>query len=171
MSATAAAAVAVVLRGLTLWRPWPFAILHRNKRIENRPWRPWRGVTHIALHAGRTWDEDGHNYIGLQCPEVGWPLPAEARHEGVIVGTARLTGEVYTHLREVPQDQVPWFFGPFGWVLDDVRALPAPLPFARGAQGLWRLPIQIEAALARFAVGGEAPARLVGSGPAPGASR
>lgn len=28
-----------IVRGLTLWRPWPAAFTHADKRVENRPWR------------------------------------------------------------------------------------------------------------------------------------
>ena len=36
----------------------------------------------------------------------------------------------------VKESQSPWFVGPFGWVLEDVRLFDDPHP-GRGAQGLW----------------------------------
>lgn len=43
----------------------------------------------------------------------------------------------------------PWFFGPFGWALDEIRPLAEPVP-CKGALGLWRVPEHIEH-LMRFA--------------------
>lgn len=156
------------IRGLTLWQPWAWCIAHATKRIENRPWKPWSGVTHVAIHAGKVFDAGS---VADICQRLVIDrLPREARQTAAIVAVARIAGCITSHA-DVPDDQVPWFFGPFGWVLADVRPLPVPLPFARGAMGLWRLPTQIEDALARFAVDGTPPGRMAGSGPAPGASR
>lgn len=46
------------LRGLTLWQPWAAAITHGGKRIENRPWAPWRSIIgrEIAIHAAAKTD-------------------------------------------------------------------------------------------------------------------
>jgi hypothetical protein len=46
----------------------------------------------------------------------------------------------------LPDDQRRWFFGPFGYVLRDVRALATPVP-CRGWQGFWTLPDDIESAV------------------------
>lgn len=40
----------------------------------------------------------------------------------------------------------PWFVGPYGWVLTDVVTLTTPVP-CKGAQGLWALPPDVEAAV------------------------
>lgn len=40
----------------------------------------------------------------------------------------------------------PWAFGPWAWLLGDVRQLPAPVP-CKGALGLWRVPADVEAAV------------------------
>jgi hypothetical protein len=118
--------------GLTLWRPWDQAILYGGKRIENRTWRPWENIIdqRIALHAGLKYDIEGARSMcasGLYDP----PAPSESI-AGVIVGTAIVTG----YVRESDD---PWFFGPYGWLLEDVVALEAPV-ICRGAQGLWKVP-------------------------------
>lgn len=38
----------------------------------------------------------------------------------------------------------PWFMGPYGWILDEVIALPSPV-HCKGMQGLWTVPADIEA--------------------------
>lgn len=121
------------MMALTLHRPWAWAIVHATKRVENRTWRPPTSIIgqRIAIHAGKKWDEDGWLFIA---DYFGFTLTPEVRDEG-IVGTARVTG----YLTGSVFDPDPWLFGPIGWVLDDVRALPMPIP-VRGRQGLWRVP-------------------------------
>lgn len=47
-------------------------------------------------------------------------------------------------LSEMPPDQRRWFFGPVGYVLRDVIALPTAVP-CRGWQGFWSLPDDVRA--------------------------
>lgn len=128
----------ISIRGLTLWQPMAWAISDFSKRIENRPWPPWKGVTHVAIHAGRRYDRDHAAQIrevfGVEVPGPN-DLP-----RGAIVAVARLAGLV-----EVSED--PWFSGPYGWVLDDVEKLPESIP-CKGALGLWRLARPVEGHLA-----------------------
>ena len=124
------------MKAVTLWRPWDHAILYGGKRIENRPWKPWPSIIgkRIALHSGRKYDTEGAQWMlsqGLYTP----PPPSECI-AGAIVGTATVSGFV-------TDSDSSWFFGPYGWVLMDVKALPEPI-LCRGAQGLWNLPKQVE---------------------------
>lgn len=152
-----AAARQVVLRGLTLWRPWSASIVHGPKRVENRPWHPPIALMHgdlwIALHAGRTWDGDSADFIlknwraamrlvgNDESQESAWP--AEWRAQGV-VGVARV--EQALRVEDMAEARDPWAFGPWCWTLADVRAVPDPIA-CRGAQGLWTLPAEVEARL------------------------
>lgn len=121
------------LRGLTLWQPMAWAISDipepDAKRIENRPWKPWRGVTHVAIHAGakfyRPHAEQIEDVFGISVPSKK-ELPS-----GAFVAVARLAGCL-------EQSDDPWFSGPFGWLLADVVKLPEPIP-SKGALGLWRI--------------------------------
>lgn len=119
------------IRGFTFWRPWPDAIILGGKRIENRSKRPPMAFVGgiIALHAGKKYDKDGAEWM----KELGLyrPKPEEECPEGVIVGTAVVTGYV-------TQSMDPWFMGPFGWTLEDVREFEEPVE-ANGMMGLWRL--------------------------------
>lgn len=131
------------MRALTLWRPWPHSILRGDKRIENRPWPCPKALIGqlIAIHAGKKWDAARELDILEELDLDEWP--PEALAEG-IVGVARVVDVVRT---EAELDgmglSAKWFFGPFGWVLADVRALKEPIPI-RGAQGLWRVPLTIQ---------------------------
>lgn len=143
----------MILRALTLWRPWAASIVHGPKRVENRPWAPplrflddglW-----LALHAGRVWDGGDARYIRDHWPEIpGWVAaedverevawPELYRQQGV-VGVAR----VVRAYRIDDLEKNPWAFGPWCWELADVRRLEEPIA-VRGAQGLWGLPREIE---------------------------
>ena len=129
------------MKALTLWRPWPAAILFLGKRVENRTWVPPSSVIGqtIAIHAGKRIDDpralggDG----GFTRAEIA--LYNERRLAEGIVGIARLVA----CRRSCPPGQERWWCGPFGWLLDEVQVLDRPIP-CRGAQGLWEVPEEIE---------------------------
>lgn len=145
------------MKALTLWRPWPAMIFHvpaaHAKRVENRGWRPPRGLIgqRIAIHAGEHLD---HWALATCRHMLGDAAPTEdqARAKGII-GTARIAfvcNEADMDKAMTMQDHLTikwWFVGPFGWILDEVRALPEPIPCA-GQRGLWTLPPEIAARLA-----------------------
>lgn len=109
-----------LIRGLSLTRPWPYAILRLGKRIENRTWRPPQYIigNYIALHAAKSWDNDDAAWIE---DLTGHRLPPKSDHQhSVIVGVARVTGFVSHGSGEIPPGQHQWFFGPYGWLLDGI---------------------------------------------------
>lgn len=118
------------MKALSIRQPWAWAILHAGKQVENRSWpTAYRGP--ILIHASKTYDRDGHEWIkselGIQIPETAC---------GGIVGQARLVSCV-------TEADSRWFFGPFGFVLEDVE----PLPFVkcRGRLGIFHIPDRIVA--------------------------
>lgn len=129
------------MKALTLWQPWAHAVAHFGKRIENRPWKPWPSIVGqvVAIHAAAKVDPIGEAAVeGWVRRHTGLLLPpAASLPRGAIVATARVTGVL-------TESESPWFVGPFGWTLDEVVALPAPVP-CRGAQGLWTVPPEVEA--------------------------
>lgn len=71
------------------------------------------------------------------------------RVRSAILGTARIVefvelGQLHPH----GALKSPWFFGPFGWILEEIRPLAEPVP-CKGALGLWTVPAHVEA-LMRF---------------------
>ena len=159
------------LRALTFWRPWTDAILHGGKRVENRLKPPPAALLGhvIVIHAGlryelgdwtrdRTWEPPRER----DCPTglVGtarilgwfrkWPIargghgkidPGEVRAGTPFPWSPGALRETYERLLEVPKD--PWFAGPVGWLLGDVRAFDNPIPCS-GAMGLWRVRARLE---------------------------
>jgi len=115
---------------VTLKRPWPYAIIHLGKDVENRTWPLLReaGST-IAIHAGKGWDQDGADWI--ESAGLG-TVPPESKHPaGAIVALATFRGNSSVH-------NSPWFFGPWGWNLSDIQPIK-PIPW-RGQQGIWTWP-------------------------------
>lgn len=137
------------MRALSIKQPWLHAITDLGKRVENRTWPPVASSydTRIALHASKSYDEDGHRAI----EEItGRPLVGAFVH-GAILATAVIVGWVaYDDSGEAccrygehaPYFEDPWFFGPWGWILDDIRKLSKPIP-CRGMLGLWRVPDEL----------------------------
>jgi hypothetical protein len=144
----------VPMRALTLIQPWAWAIAHAGKVIENRTWAPPHSLLgqRIAIHAGKKRER------GLFLPDGSTPPLFLDQSAVVAVGT--LVGYVCddgngrveaNHFgAEIMRAACasPWYQGPVGWIVVNRIALPTPVP-CRGAQGLWTLPPDVEAAVMR----------------------
>jgi len=119
------------LLALTLQQPWASAVRDLGKRTENRSWpAPKRAVgSIIAIHAGQTFHEDAADWLAAR---TGRMLTRSNVPLGAVVALARVVEVV----QESSDDM--WFFGPYGWVLDDVVAL-TPVP-CRGRPQVWAVP-------------------------------
>lgn len=117
---------------LTIRPPWAQAIVRGPKRIENRTWKPSAKLygQRIAIHCGRRYDAEGAEEMSA----LWWPpgVKAVANELGCLIGSVRLAGVV-------TDTDDPWFSGPFGWVMFDVRRLVVPVRCV-GRQGLWDVP-------------------------------
>jgi len=131
-----AASPATDIRGLTLWRPWTWAICHAGKRVENRDWPapPHASGNYLAIHAGKTYDA----VAVAALREAGFdPPPPEGCPQGIVA-----VAQIVDVVTQAPAGQELWFSGPYGWVLDNVVVLREPVA-CRGAQGLWRLELPV----------------------------
>ena len=117
------------MKAISIRQPWAWCILH-GKPVENRGWwTSYRGP--ILLHAAKGMTQDEYHecrgfaaHLGIAVP------PADELPRGGIVGRAILVSCVREHASR-------WFFGPYGFVLADVEALPfTPL---KGMQGLFNV--------------------------------
>lgn len=126
------------MRVLSLWRPWPAAILLGPKRVENRPrrWRIPEGGMLLVIHGAKRWDKQGELDIRLLWPgfdQVDRSPPTPVLGTGMV--GAVLVRDV------VPVEAMngdPWAFGPWCYRLSH------PVPFrkrweCRGRQGLWKI--------------------------------
>lgn len=159
-----------MMKALSLSQPWCWSIFDpvADKGIENRSWAPPIAMIGqvIAIHAAKSWDDkraytppkdhcstcrDGFGgytptgyllHLGIDHA----PARKERYPSSVIVGVAtidRIITEARTLVGLGRPSQKRWFFGPFGWVLTDRRALSRPIPCA-GKQGLWTVPEEHE---------------------------
>lgn len=133
------------MRALTLWQPWAHLVANGEKLIENRPWEPpdWIIDKRFAIHAGLRWDRDS---AILAAALGGVELAKEDVVRGAVIGVAKVITSVTDEA--TAEACVPghgkWFFGPYGWVLEDVQILSTPIP-CRGYQKLWNLSEDVEA--------------------------
>lgn len=128
-----------MLRALTLIQPWAYAVCHLGKNIENRTWPApkWILGQHLAIHAGKKFDEDDADDIRF---ELGLKVP-DAVPMGAIVAVARVAGaaevvEGASDLGLPPEYRGKWSSGPWCWLLTELVVLPHPIE-CRGKQGLW----------------------------------
>ncbi len=129
------------MKALTICQPYPHLILIGEKHVENRTW-PTRYRGPLAIHAGksRQWLEDGDEE---RAEAMGRPLVF-----GAIVATCTLADclRIVDIENGIFDDKYPQLrnrahcFGPWCWVLTNVKPLPAPVPW-RGAQGLFDVPL------------------------------
>lgn len=135
------------LRGITVRQPWAWAIAVGAKTIENRTaLTSYRGP--LAIHAGREWSARGardpriRSLPGAMFVVSGW----EGVPLGVIVAVANLVDAHPDSMCCRPWGESSYEEANGGLrttvvhlVLEDVRALPEPVP-CRGMLGLWRPP-------------------------------
>ena len=148
-----------MMKCVTLWRPWPHAIINSTKRIENRDYRPPQSVMgeFIALHAGKRYEDPSD---GLRWPlPDDWKPPREHECPLGVVAVARIVGVVLPtgmidvwipagasgriNVADTPIDLRWYSKGAFGWILSEVRAL-TPIP-CNGMQRVWTLKPETEA--------------------------
>lgn len=168
------------MKALTLWRPWAAAICRYGKRVENRTWTPPASVVgrDVAIHAGKREDRGGLDFINRTLANRGVSTRADFGPEG-IVAVVRVAGwlrhrghpsrdefEMIAQQHGINLAEVvrsPWWFGPVGWVLADVRVLATAVP-CRGAQGLWTVPDDVAAAVSAEMLPALPDLRLGGNG-------
>jgi hypothetical protein len=147
-------------------QPWAWAIVEAGKWIENRSWEPPDALLGevFAIHAGLKKPSTELVEEALECAsEDGRRIaPPDQFQLGCIIGVATLDGYVTDHDEDDFNEcvmahgdaheatammsraiQSPWFFGPVGFVLTDVRRLVEPVP-CKGALGFWELASDVE---------------------------
>lgn len=101
-------------RALSIKQPWAWCIVNGHKPVENRDW-PTKLRGWIGIHAGKTFDAEGYDWIQDHFPEINMPPPDQFERGGII-GCARVVDCVEHHDSD-------WFFGRYGFVLKDARPL------------------------------------------------
>jgi hypothetical protein len=158
------------LKCISLWQPWASAIAAGSKRIETRSWATnYTGL--IAIHAAKRCVVEELNHFSCSMSWQGAMRPIVGLDErpwskvlpfGAIVAVALLTrcrptaeftiGEIEAPrspegsrqgLYNWTERQMGDFtIGRYGWMLENVRCLPLPIPFC-GRQGLFNVPDEL----------------------------
>jgi hypothetical protein len=139
-----------MMRAITLWQPWAWAVIYAGKDVENRP-RSLGYTGEIAIHAGLKLDDawaadriltiTGHALINRDL----WPS------RGCIIGVV----DIVLWRRSIEKEpSSPWEFGPWCALLRNPRPIACPVP-VRGYQGTWTVPADVERAV-RAQMGGGA---------------
>ena len=145
------------MHALSLHQPFASAIVAGPKRVENRTWVPPDRIVgkRIWIHAAKRWNK----VLAFKGEALGFSIDREAAPAGAIVGSAVVTGWVRRHLGQVVDFNIypvrsdstlaklaadsvvrdPWWLGPVGWTLADVRKLREPVPCV-GRQRIWTPP-------------------------------
>jgi len=154
------------IRGLTLWRPWPWSMHGRinivgdkqeftpgPKRIENRRWhipREMLGKCFVAIQSGQTFDNGAVKFLEKR----GWYDPGPAYPSDCITGVAFIANEYGNCERgcnrcrspidsRAPLKADPFYMGAVAHEWTGRVPLIRPVP-CKGRQGYFRLPPAVE---------------------------
>ncbi len=120
------------MKALTVRQPWAWALLTEHiqrKTIENRSWSTrYRG--RLAIHAAKGMTQREYRQAADFCAMNGLSLPpAHTLAFGCVLGMVDMVDCV-------DSASSPWFEGPYGFVFNEPKCFPTPIP-AQGALGLW----------------------------------
>ena len=107
------------------------------KCIENRKWTTsYRGL--LLLHASATIETEALSYWARRIPGIQDVVPRMKSEYPTksIVGIAQLTDVV-------TESSDPWFCDKYGFVLENARPIEPPIPYHRGALGLFGVPVSV----------------------------
>jgi len=104
------------MKALSLKQPWGWAVVEAGKWIENRKWNTnFRGK--FLIHVSKNFDYEGYQWLLDRKDKIGMEIPPiDSFVRGGIIGQAEIIDCVKKH------DNM-WFFGPYGFVLKDIKPL------------------------------------------------
>ena len=125
------------MKCISIKQPWATLIILHGKDVENRTW----GTNYtgpLLIHSSKTYDHDGDMYLHSMgiFRDISAFLPSELP-SGAIIGKVELIGcWQRPFLRKEPSR---WFFGPWGWILENPVAFKKPIPY-KGQLGIFDAP-------------------------------
>lgn len=124
---------------LSIRQPMLWAILYAGRPLVNKL-QPTTHRGRLLLHAPRTWDERGYEWLAEHDYEP--PCREALQLEGML---GALVGEVLlTGCRPVERpefDQNIWAQGPWCWILEHPVPYPRPIAY-KGRQGLFSVTLE-----------------------------
>lgn len=136
------------MRCISLWQPWASAIALGVKRVETRHWSTdYRGP--LAIHASKRWTREQIEFAQVERSLGRLPgrIPLGALIAVCDLVDVRPTLELKTQVSAIERIYGNYEPGRFGWVLENVRALPEPIAFC-GRQGFFNVPDELVRAAA-----------------------
>lgn len=139
----------MIERALSLTPWWCAVVAAGLKPIENRKWpTTFRGEFYLHASLGKPADQyevldflmksAGGRRLSKEAHDAALWLTGSNVTRGAIIGRARLVDCV-------TESDSPWFFGPYGFVLEDVQRMPVVM--CRGMLGFWKVPADVLAKL------------------------
>jgi hypothetical protein len=132
------------LKAISLHQPWAWALFH-GKDIENRSWKTnYRGD--LLIHASKIFDYKGYSWIVKNKHLIDdsriVKLTNNFRDFNINnFNFCCIIGRV-TVVDCVVSSPSPWFFGPYGFVLENPIEFTNPIPF-RGQQRFFNVPAEL----------------------------
>lgn len=138
------------MKAVTLHQARAWDIMHGDKRVENRTWRPSSKYIgqRLAIHAGtnkghkdaQKWIRRRHRHAPDKWPSgiLGTVKVVGVVHKDPRTGRTSYEGanDLKSRLKVRRAMNSPHFHGPYGWILDDPRPLQVPVPH-NGKLMLW----------------------------------
>lgn len=121
------------MKAITIRQPWAWAICEAGKRIENRTWGTrYRGP--LLIHAGKGCTTAEFDGAAEWMEDSGLRVPTLAEYAAMPRGAVVAICDLVDVVRASTD---PWFVGPVGLVLANVRTVP-PVHMP-GALGLFEV--------------------------------
>lgn len=138
------------MKALTIHQPWGTALATGMKQYETRPRNSHhRGL--LAIHAGKTFNDDGYSNVKHLPFHEHIELPLARRWSGassadfptgVILAVAEMTDcllmdeDLIASISDQERSLGDWQVGRYAYKLENVQVLPKPVA-ASGKQGMW----------------------------------
>lgn len=139
------------MKALSILQPWAEVILAGYKSVENRSWRRDNFPRRFLIHAGKKYDGESECFIISTLLEMGnltylqaddYAKKLRTAPRGAILGEATI--EQCVGPLQVPREDAPWAFGPWCYLLGNVKRFGVPVPY-RGELGFFEVALALEA--------------------------
>jgi len=129
-----------VIPALSFKQPWPWAMFHAGKNLENRNWTPWDGYRGpVWIHASKFVSNGEYARAADLIERVAGvrPPPLVDLPRSAFVGRFDVVDVLDNQSWNCVGDwSLGGEFGRWGWMVADAIEFKAPIP-ADGAHGLW----------------------------------
>jgi len=130
----------MTMKAISLRAPWWWFIFYSSKRVENRDWyTSFRGT--VLIHASSWFDAEEIVDDAQVARDIERQLGTSSRP--LTLRELRAWGGAFVGLVDVidcvREQDSPWLFGPYGFVLENPRPLIKPIRY-RGGPGFFDVP-------------------------------